>query len=405
MDKNKEQEVNFEEIDKLVNDIYAQEDEETTEDEGVQIELPVAEEPTVEVETPAEVEEVKEDPKKARSRKSSKKEEEDPVEEVQEPDSNCDQSEPKRAWIDVFTENYLGKSAVSQEIEDFMKENYKGNPYLPWATMERITYQLDPKARFTNICNRDGGLVHSDIIILEQSSKTNEKEVVSSAPMMSHMVKVTLEFMGRVFIEDYPIQDTDYSAAKIFNQNLVNRALQRAKARVAARATGVGLKLYEGQDLQFEPKGEPIATTTLTKEEVARVAETQKATKATPAKTSTVTETKKVELTEEQKAQNIVDGGDTKAFAEGERTFEPQGTIVKTTVTEASAGVMEIVNLIKKGDEAKVNSVMQRVNVSLIKKYHFGLSRTDSEADLINKIAKFPDADKFKQSLINLGIE
>ena len=383
MDKNKEQEVNFEEIDKLVNDMYAQEDGE-----------------------------VKEAPKKARSRKSrsrkSSKKEEDPVEEAQEPDSNCecscDQSETKRAWIDVFTENYLGKSAVSQEIEDFMKDNYKGNAYLPWATMERITYQLDPKARFTNICNRDGGLVHSDIIILEQSSKTNEKEVVSSAPMMSHMVKVTLEFMGRVFIEDYPIQDTDYSAAKIFNQNLVNRALQRAKARVAARATGVGLKLYEGQDLQFEPKGEPttpVINPAPTKEAVSKVAEAQKATKATPAKTTTVAETKKVELTEEQKVQNIVDGGDTKAFVEGKRTFEPQGTIV----TEASAGVMEVVNLIKKGDEAKVNSVLQRVNVSLIKKYHFGLSRTDSEADLINKITKFPDAAKFKQSLINLGIE
>lgn len=403
MDKNKEQEVNFEEIDKLVNDMYAQEDEETTEDEGVQIELPIAEEPTVEVETPAEVEEVKEAPKKARSRKSSKKKEEDPVEEAQEPDSNCecscDQSEPKRAWIDIFTENYLGKSAVSQEIEDFMKDNYKGNPYLPWATMERITYQLDPKARFTNICNRDGGLVHSDIIILEQSSKTNEKEVVSSAPMMSHMVKVTLEFMGRVFIEDYPIQDTDYSAAKIFNQNLVNKALQRAKARVAARATGVGLKLYEGQDLQFEPKAKPttpVINPVPTKADVTKVAEAQKATttKVTPAKPATVTPSQapKVEA-------KVVVGTEPMA------TLEPQVVEHQTTVTEASAGVMEVVKLIKNGDETKVNSVLQRVNVSLIKKYHFGLSRTDSEADLINKITKFPDAKKFKQSLVNLGIE
>src|SRR5574344_976883 len=275
MDKNKEQEVNFEEIDKLVNDMYAQEDEETTEDEGVQIELPIVEEP---------MEEVKEAPKSVRKpRNTTGSVEIQPYAPLPYPnkcnsdcESGCVQSLDKKSWLEVFTENYLGKSAVSQEIEDFMKENYKGNPYLPWATMERITYQLDPKARFTNICNRDGGLVHSDIVILEQSSKTNEKEVVSSAPMMSHMVKVTLEFMGRVFIEDYPIQDTDYSPAKIFNQNLVNRALQRAKARVAARATGVGLKLYEPQDLQFEPKGEPttpVINPAPTKADVTKVAE------------------------------------------------------------------------------------------------------------------------------------
>ena len=404
MDKNKEQEVNFEEIDQLVNEMYADEDIQSV-DESIQIELPKVDEPVI-----AEVatEEVKEEAKKAKAKKAKAKKiikkEEAPAEvegvkapETKEPVSTAD---PRKAWIDVFTENYLGNSDVSKEIEPFLKDNYKGNVYLPWATMERITYQLDPYARFTNIANRDGGLVHSDVMLLEQSSTTGDKTVTSSAPMMSHMVKVVLEFMGKVFIEDYPIQDTDYSAAKIFNQNLVNRALQRAKAKVASRATGVGLKLYEGQDLQFDSKAEPIATTTLTKEEVARVAETQKATtKTVTPKTAPVAP--KVELNDEQKAQNIADGGDTKAIIEGEKTLETQDV----PVAEASASVMKIVNLIKKGDEVKVNSVMQRVNVSLIKKYHFGLSRTDSEADLINKIAKFPDADKFKQSLINLGIE
>jgi predicted ribosome-associated RNA-binding protein Tma20 len=36
-----------------------------------------------------------------------------------------------------------------------------------------------------------------------------------------------------------------------------------------------------------------------------------------------------VELTDEQKAQNIVDGGETKAFIEGEKTFEPQVVEIK----------------------------------------------------------------------------
>jgi hypothetical protein len=55
-----------------------------------------------------------------------------------------------------------------------------------------------------------------------------------------------------VFVEDYPIQDKSYQAPKFVDSNDVNKSVQRAKAKIASRGTGLALKLYEGNDLQFD---------------------------------------------------------------------------------------------------------------------------------------------------------
>ena len=132
----------------------------------------------------------------------------------------------RKSWKEIFTENYNGTSEVAKEIEPFIKENYKGNTYIPWATMERATYMCDENAVFENIKNENGGLVHTDMVVMHQQN-IQKGEVVSEtkSQMFSHMVKVKLTFMEKEFIEEYPIQDQDYSAARVFNQNLVNRAL------------------------------------------------------------------------------------------------------------------------------------------------------------------------------------
>ena len=45
-----------------------------------------------------------------------------------------------KTWRDVFLDNYNGTSDIAQEVEPFVKANYKGNSYIPWGTMERLTY-------------------------------------------------------------------------------------------------------------------------------------------------------------------------------------------------------------------------------------------------------------------------
>lgn len=145
-------------------------------------------------------------------------------------------------WLTMFEANYNGETPQAKELEQYIKKNYNGSTYIPWATMERMVYQQDPNAEFTFL-----GL-DSD----KQTIRTNDGEKVTEVDFFVHSVTVGLTFLGKQFTELYPVQDTKYGAPKIIDANLVNKATQRAKAKVASRATGLGLKLYEGQDLQFE---------------------------------------------------------------------------------------------------------------------------------------------------------
>ncbi len=308
---------------------------------------------------------------------------------------NCVCEDNSKSWLEVFLANYSGTSKEAQELQPFMKENYKGDVYLPWATMERLTYQCDPNARFIVLENKNGGIVHTDV--MENYQYNGQKgEVISETRslMFSHTVKVLCIFLGKEFVEDYPIQESDYSAARIYNQNLVNRSIQRAKAKVAARATGLALKLYEGFDLQFENKEETpkkpsvsgVVADVKVEETPVQTPKKEAPKAATPKKEEVKpVEAPKVELTDEQKAQNIVDGGE---------------------IVSSNEHVTEIINILRNNDVDKVNTMLQRVNVSIMSKYNFALSLTDSNEELVAKVSKFPEPEKFKKSIkALLGLE
>jgi hypothetical protein len=179
----------------------------------------------------------------------------------------------KLTWIEQFKLNYVGKSDEARELEEFMKTNYKGNSYIPWAVIERMTYMQDPDADFEAIRNEEGGFVHTDYatnrvrdikrsVVDGVEKKVEETEIEAS--FFSHVVIVKATFLGKVMTIVYPIQDNAYNAPKIYDSNMVNKALQRAKAKAASSITGIGYKLYEGMDLQFEDDGKP--TTPVTEE-------------------------------------------------------------------------------------------------------------------------------------------
>lgn len=314
--------------------------------------------------------EVKEEQVEKTTKKSTKKVEETP-----------------KTWKEVFIANYEGKSEEAKMIEPHLKSTFKGDPYIPWAVMERLVYMCDENAEFTNICNENGGLVHTDVIEQHQLN-ASKGEVISEtvAPMYAHFVKVALVFMGKVFTEDYPIQDQDYSAAKVFNQNLVNRALQRARAKLGARATGLGLKLYEGGDLQFDTKEDKKPE--LPVKEEPKVVEKPKK------------ETKKVEMTEEQKVDNTTQDVPVENSANSAEI--PVEASVVASQNPTNPAVLELANFIKTTDVEKMTAVLQRVNASIIKKYNFALSTNDTEGELIEKISQFPNPEQFKKTLVNL---
>lgn len=310
-------------------------------------------------------------------------------------------------WLEKFKENYNGLSEEAREVEPFVKENYKGNAYIPWATMERLTYMQDADAVFNIIETADGSIVHTDKVLNYQKN-TQKGEVISEteSTMFSHTVRVSCTFLGKTFVEDYPIQDTDYSAARVINQNLVNKALQRAKAKVASRATGIGYKLYEGKDLQFDEPKEEVKKPVLPKKETKKVEKVEK-----------------VELTKEQKVANIMDGGETSAFLNGERTFVPQEVVITTASdatedflgennnegkrivdanSEVSEEVKELYTILTTTPTEKITPLLQRLNISIVKKYGFALNTTDSIDVFNDKASKLTDIAKFTRSVKSL---
>lgn len=317
-------------------------------------------------------------PKKKRIRKVAAKK----TEEI-EPD-RCEEVSKVKTWKEVFLANYNGESEEAKSLQPHLKETYKGDPYIPWAVMERLVYMCDPNAEFINVNNENGGLVHTDTVYKHQKN-IQKGEVVSEteAPMFSHFVRVVLRFMGRTFVEDYPIQDQDYSAAGIFNQNLVNRALQRAKAKVGARATGLGLKLYEGFDLQFDSKEDKKPSLQIN----------VKSESKTPSKKE-VKEVK--EAKEGVSTTEIVNESSNKV----ETVSNEEAASKDVSMTQE---IKEVIDIIRNTDREKMIKVLQRVNVSVVKKCGFSLNIDDSTEELVKKLSKFTNVSQFGKTLKSLS--
>lgn len=310
----------------------------------------------------------------------------------------------KKTWKEQFIENYDGKSVEAKEVAEFVKENYKGNSYIPWATMERLTYMQDEDAKFETLETENGEMVFTDK--LDNNNKVVAKgEVVSetNATMMSHFVKVKLTFLGKEFIEEYPIQDQDYTALKVYNQNAVNKALKRALAKVASRATGIGLRLYENKDLQFDTPEEDK------KPEIKKTTKTTKTTKPTESSVVTnsvvnnnngivVTENN---TTEQVPSQVTYTEEDLKQDAPVQEVVTQEAK-VEENASKYSSDILELCSIIKNADKDKMTRVLQNLNVPILKQHGFILSLEDSDDVLCEKISHFTNVAVFTKAINNM---
>jgi len=254
-------------------------------------------------------------------------------------------------WRKQFIANYEGTSPEAKSLEPFLKTTYKGDVYIPWAVMERLTYMQDPSAEFKIVRTECGKIVHTDSDVIKTFSRSVDKDgeriTETSVDVKSHFVVLELTFLGKKFTEVYPIQDNVYDAPKVINQNMVNKALQRAKARLAARATGLAFKLYEGEDLQFEDDAPSIKTKTVSKE-------------TTNKQTTT--------------------------------------TVVQTETKEnTNSELLEIAKYIKSTPELAKG--IKETNAAVFAKYKFTLSQDDSLEELVNKLSKLADPNVFLRGL------
>ena len=261
-------------------------------------------------------------------------------------------------WRKQFIANYEGTSPEAKSLEPFLKTTYKGDVYIPWAVMERLTYMQDPSAEFKIVRTECGKIVHTDSDVIKTLSRSVDKDgeriTETSVDVKSHFVVLELTFLGKKFTEVYPIQDNTYDAPKVINQNMVNKALQRGKARLASRATGLAFKLYEGEDLQFEDDAPSIKTKTVSKET------TNKQT------TTTVVQTETEENT-------------------------------NTALVKNHAELLEIAKYIKSTPELAKG--IKETNAAVFAKYKFTLSQDDSLEELVSKLSKLADPNVFLRGL------
>lgn len=299
-----------------------------------------------------------------------------------------EKKEENNKWLKVYKDNYNGKSEEAKEIAGYLNETYNGSSYIPWATMERLTYMQDPNAEFETISNEKGNIVWTDTC--ENYNKVIADDLIkngSTSVMFSHFVKVKLTFLGKVFVEEYPIQDQDYSALKIYNQNSVNKALKRALAKVASRATGLGLRLYENKDLQFEEDKENkkpvVKSNSKTEKTVEKVETPQPIVETTPVQVKQVSE---------------------QVSGQVDAKVEENASKVEETITSASYSqdVLDLCKLIKDTPSDKMTKVLQSLNVAILKQHGFVLSQEDSDLDLCEKLSHFKDVNVFTRAINNM---
>lgn len=257
-------------------------------------------------------------------------------------------------YSEIFIKNYEGKTPEANEVKDFLKDTYSGFAYIPWATIERLARMQDPEFTIEPILTNEGGLIHTDNYHFKQlqNNKGDIIETVSSAP--SHTIWLTAKFMGVIMNEYYPILDSTNEPVKFPTQRDMNNALQRGKAKLISRLTGIGLKLYESKDLQFEDVSSKDKIKVKANEVVQKVQQNIE-------KPSVVVEQKV-----EQKVEQAVDTNLANLFVE---------------------------KLVNK-DKVKLLEVLKPFNTALIKSFNVSIAESDftDPITLQEKLEKIPNA-------------
>lgn len=177
----------------------------------------------------------------------------------------------EKTWKEKWMANYRGEGDC-QELETFLKEldygSRKGVTYLPWAVVDRIFKMQDgvtetiffPKT--VEVENGEEGTKNIQIgnTIVEVDSvhirdEIDNNGIVTPKYMNSYFIRIKAEWEGQVHVERYPLLSSTGQALAFWTQIDLNKAVQRGKVKAIAIVSGIGYKLFEDGDLQFEDEG------------------------------------------------------------------------------------------------------------------------------------------------------
>lgn len=177
----------------------------------------------------------------------------------------------EKTWKEKWMANYRGEGDC-QELESFLKEldygSRKGISYLPWAVVDRIfkmqdgvtetiffprTIEVSDGEERTKTIQVGNTIIEVDSVHIRDEVDNNG--VVTPKYMNSYFIRIKAEWEGQVHVERYPLLSSTGQALAFWTQTDLNKAVQRGKVKAIAIVSGIGYKLFEDGDLQFEDEG------------------------------------------------------------------------------------------------------------------------------------------------------
>lgn len=188
----------------------------------------------------------------------------------------------KELWL----KNYRSEGDAA-ELENSLK-NFpvdKGKTlisYIPWAVAERI-FKFQG-GTIEVVRTQSNSIVEVDEVVTRRDIDI-ETGVVEERVAKSFFVNVKATWNGETYTERYPILGQGNVALQQWTQSELNRSVQRAKVKAIAIVSGIGYKLFEDGDLQFDEgdgKTETKVETKKATESKLKQPETKVAPKAEP---------------------------------------------------------------------------------------------------------------------------
>jgi hypothetical protein len=233
----------------------------------------------------------------------------------------------KKSWQELWQENYEGKGSC-EELENRLKHLKKKNgeviaSYLPWAIVDRVFKFQGGKSETIKIpefkeneeksetASKKLVQIGETMVEVDRLHIRDEIDadtgVVKPKYMNSYFINVKATWNGQEYTEHYPLLSSTNQALSFWTQTDLNRAMQRAKVKAIAIVSGIGYKLFEDGDLQFEEtedtENKNVDNAKKLKEGKAKAKKTKEAKEAKEAKEKKAKEDK----TKKEKKESVMD--------------------------------------------------------------------------------------------------
>lgn len=163
----------------------------------------------------------------------------------------------EKTWQQLWLDNYDCKTPETENLDTFVRTftvgKKKGKPrtvsYLPWAAAERPFKLQGGKIELVKTNENTIVEVDEAVVGREVDPQTG---TVTERIVRSYFVNVKATWLEQTYTERYPLMSVSNEPLYSWSQNDLNKAIQRAKTKAIAIVSGIGYKLFEQTDSQFE---------------------------------------------------------------------------------------------------------------------------------------------------------